>query len=77
MRVRFDFAAAAMKPEKSGCGRVGRDLSSGWNWQPMNHGCYASSTISTSEPSGESPLSFIPPATKRSRKLFDTSYRWR
>ncbi len=69
----FIAAAAATKPANSGCGRVGRDWSSGWNWQPMNHGCCASSTISTSEPSGDSPLSFIPPATKRSRKLFDTS----
>ena len=28
--------AAAMNPANSGCGRVGRDFSSGWNWQPMN-----------------------------------------
>src|SRR5439155_3166609 len=26
--------AASMKDAKSGWGRVGRDLSSGWNWQP-------------------------------------------
>ena len=30
--------AAATKPANNGCGRVGRDWSSGWNWQPMNHG---------------------------------------
>ena len=35
---RLALAAAAMKPAKSGCGRVGRDCSSGWNWQPTNHG---------------------------------------
>ena len=45
---RFAAAAAAMKPANSGCGRVGRDCSSGWNWQPMNHGWSGSSTISTS-----------------------------
>ena len=28
---RFAAAAAAMKPANSGCGRVGRDCSSGWN----------------------------------------------
>src|SRR5207253_1374287 len=37
-RVRFAFSAAAMKPANSGCGLVGRDCSSGWNWHPMNHG---------------------------------------
>ncbi len=47
--------AAAMKLANSGCGRVGRDFSSGWNWQPTNHGCSGSSIISTSEPSGERP----------------------
>src|SRR4051812_37545831 len=52
-------AAAAMKPAKSGCGRVGRDWSSGWNWQPMNHGWFVSSTISTSCPSGDRPLSLM------------------
>ena len=35
---RLALTAAATKPAKSGCGRVGRDWSSGWNWQPMNHG---------------------------------------
>jgi hypothetical protein len=28
---RFAEEAAAMKPANSGCGRVGRDCSSGWN----------------------------------------------
>ncbi len=28
--------AAPMNPANRGWGRVGRDLSSGWNWQPMN-----------------------------------------
>ncbi len=25
-------------PSKSGCGRSGRDLNSGWNWLATNHG---------------------------------------
>src|SRR3954471_9571384 len=74
---RFAAAAAATKPANSGCGRVGRDCSSGWNWQPMNHGCDGSSTTSTSWPSGESPLSRIPCCTNRSRYAFETSYRCR
>jgi len=37
-RARLARCAAATKPAKSGCGRVGRERSSGWNWQPTNHG---------------------------------------
>ncbi len=29
---------ASIKAVKSGCGSRGRDLNSGWNWQPRNHG---------------------------------------
>ena len=31
-------SAAPTKPRKSGAGRVGRDLNSGWNWLATNHG---------------------------------------
>ena len=31
----FLFNAAATSPTKSGCGAVGRDLNSGWNWHAM------------------------------------------
>src|SRR5262249_60427535 len=44
--------AASMNEANSGCGRVGRDLSSGWNWQPRNQGWVGSSMISTNPPSG-------------------------
>ena len=47
-RVCLRASAAPMKLANSGCGPVGRDLSSGWNWQPMNHGWSGSSTISAS-----------------------------
>src|SRR5206468_2890976 len=48
-------SAAPTKPANSGCGCIGRDFSSGWNWQPMNQGCSGSSIISTSEPSVDNP----------------------
>ena len=35
---RLRTTAASMKEANSGCGSNGRDLSSGWNWTPMNHG---------------------------------------
>src|SRR6266436_3922304 len=38
--------AASTKDENSGCGSNGRDLSSGWNWTPTNHGWSAYSMIS-------------------------------
>src|SRR3989442_142917 len=59
-----------MKPANSGCGRVGRDLSSGWNWQPMNQGWSGSSIISTSEPSttpGSSAASSTPSSSRGPR----------
>ena len=37
-RRRLAPTAAATKPANKGCGRVGRDCSSGWNWQPTNQG---------------------------------------
>src|SRR5207244_10218710 len=52
--------AAAMNDRKSGWGAAGRDLYSGWNWQPRNHGCPSSSTISTNLPSGEMPVTRKP-----------------
>src|SRR5579883_2924475 len=36
-RLRYSYAAP-MKALKSGCGSRGRDLNSGWNWQPRNQG---------------------------------------
>src|SRR5256885_2837053 len=30
--------AAPTRPAGSGCGGIGRELSSGWNWQPMSRG---------------------------------------
>ena len=41
---------------KSGAGRVGRDLNSGWNCEATNHGWSGSSTISTRRPSSNVPL---------------------
>src|SRR5205085_3594925 len=52
--------AAAMNERNSGCGAAGRDLYSGWNWQPTNHGCPSSSMISTNLPSGEMPVTRKP-----------------
>ena len=48
-------SAAPTKSRKSGAGRVGRDLNSGWNWLATNQGWSGSSTISTSRPPGTSP----------------------
>ena len=41
-----------MNSRKSGCARLGRDLNSGWNCTPTNHGCSGTSTISTSRSFG-------------------------
>src|SRR5579859_2100265 len=38
---------APMKDRNSGCGSMGFDLNSGWNWQPRYHGWSAISQIST------------------------------
>src|SRR5690606_39797870 len=55
-----DLTAARTKLVNSGCGLSGRDLSSGWNWTPMNHGWSCSSTISGSAPSGDVPENTSP-----------------
>src|SRR5262249_21971315 len=48
--------AARMKSRKRGWHAKGLDLSSGWNWQPRNHGCSScSSMISTNLRSGDIP----------------------
>ena len=54
-RSRERSKAAPTKSRKSGAGRVGRDLNSGWNWLATNHGWSGSSTISTSRPSWNVP----------------------
>ena len=41
------FDAAVTKPLNKGCGLLGLDLNSGWNWQATNHGWVGISTIST------------------------------
>ena len=47
--------AAAMKLRNRGCGVMGRDLNSGWNWHPRYQGWSLVSTISTSSPDGAMP----------------------
>ena len=37
-RARLRSSAATTNSRKSGAGRVGRDLNSGWNWLATNHG---------------------------------------
>jgi len=66
-------SAAPTKPRKSGAGRVGRDLNSGWNWLATNHGCSGSSTISTSRPSWNVPETTRPCCTSWSRNWLFTS----
>ncbi len=53
-------SAVATNPSKSGCGRSGRLLNSGWNWLATNQGWSRSSTISTRRPSGDWPERIIP-----------------
>src|SRR5205085_654294 len=69
--------AAATNDRKSGCGALGRDLYSGWNWQPTNQGCPSSSTISTNLPSGEMPVTWNPFSSSAGTYSGFTSYRWR
>ena len=46
----------ADEPRNNGCGALGLDKNSGWNWLARNHGMVpCSSIISTSVPSGEVP----------------------
>ena len=51
-----------MNAANSGCGRSGRLLNSGWAWVATKNGCRsgASSTYSTSRPSGEVPEQIRP-----------------
>ena len=65
--ARARSSAAPTKPWKSGAGRVGRDLNSGWNWLATNHGWSGSSTISTSRPSSNVPQTTRPASTSCSR----------
>src|SRR5204863_6675917 len=62
-RSRARASAAATNSRKSGAGRVGRDLNSGWNCDATNQGWSGSSTISTRRPSRKVPLTTRPPST--------------
>ena len=42
--------AARRRPRKSGDAFIGRDLNSGWNWQPTKYGWFASSKTSIRSP---------------------------
>ena len=55
-----------MNALNSGCGSIGLDLNSGWNWQPRYHGWSAISQISTYVLSGVSPVMRNPAAFSRS-----------
>ena len=59
--------AAAIKARNNGCGRRGRDFSSGWNCVPMKNGCPFSSMISTSPRSGFTPDAMSPRFSRRAR----------
>jgi hypothetical protein len=57
----FAFSNAALtKSRNNGCGRVGRDVNSGWNCEATNQGWSASSMISTNLPSGLVPEKMKP-----------------
>ena len=58
---------AATKPSKIACGRLGREINSGWNWAAIKNGWPLISTISTKRPSGLRPEKVKPAAAKRSR----------
>src|SRR5260370_40971920 len=60
--------AAPTKPANKGGGREGRDLSSGWNWQPTNQGRAGSSVISTNAPAGDRPEDRRPYSAAPSRE---------
>ena len=66
-RAAARWAAASTNATKSGCGRNGVDLNSGWNWHATNQGWSASSTTSTRRPSGETPEQTSPARESRSR----------
>ena len=54
--------AAPTKSRKSGCGRVGRDLNSGWNCAAQNHGWSGSSITSTRSFAANTPETRSPAA---------------
>ena len=57
--------AAPTNSRNNGCGRVGRDRSSGWNCPAMKNGWSGSSMISTSRPSGDRPENTSPCSCER------------
>ena len=59
--------AAPTNSRNNGCGRVGRDRSSGWNWPAMKNGWSGSSMISARRPFCELPLIVIPCSRRTSR----------
>src|SRR6185312_5771373 len=59
-------ADAPTNARNNGCGRVGRDRSSGWNCPAMKNGWSGSSMISASRPFCEEPLITMPPACRAS-----------
>ena len=62
--------AAPTKSRKSGAGRTGRDLNSGWNWLATNHGWSGSSTISLE------PSSYSDPDRLRRPQRMSCGRRW-
>src|SRR5215216_4725628 len=68
-------SAASTRPTKSGCGLVGRDLSSGCAWVATKYGWISlgNSMNSTSLVSGEVPLITRPASSSRSRYALFTS----
>src|SRR5579863_2303628 len=67
VRAALRASAALIRPRNSGWHSSGRDLSSGWNWQPRNHGWPGNSMISTSAPSGEVPVALRPAFSSAAR----------
>ena len=65
--------AAPTKSRKSGCGRVGRDLNSGWNCDAQNHGWSGSSITSTRSLAANTPETRSPAASSRGRRWLLTS----
>ena len=53
--------------KNSGCGRLGRDLNSGWNCTPMNQRLSGTSKISHNLPSGDLPTKYMPASSSLSR----------
>src|SRR5205807_5949088 len=66
-------SAAFTNSRKSGCGRSGRDLNSGWNCAATKNGWSGSSMSSTSRSSGDVPEQTRPAASIRLRRWLLTS----